>query len=90
MFYLIALFAVLFLGLYDYLHDKATWTLKANILKYIGCLAAAWLYVTISSLGIFRYLEIGGIVVLAGMFTGIVQKWLLAGWTWIKGLTAKK
>lgn len=90
MLYIVALFAVAFLGLYDYLHDKTGWTLKANILKYAGCLAAAWLYVTISSIGIFKYLEIGGIVVLAGMFTGIVQKWLVAAYTWVKGLTSKK
>lgn len=88
--YLIALLAVIFLGVYDYLHDKTGWTLKGNLVKYGVCLGVAWFYATVSKLGIFQDLEIAGIVVLSGMFTGVILKWLTAIWAWIKSLTAKK
>lgn len=90
MYYVIALIAVLLLGLYDYLHNKAGWTLKANLIKYLVCLGVAWFYSTLKALPIFNDLEIVGVVVVVAMSIDIVLKWLGTAWTWIKSFTAKK
>lgn len=88
--YIVALIAVLLFMLYDYLHDKADWSLKTYGLKYVICLAAAWFYATLQKITFFQYLQVAGVIVLAGMFGAVIMKWLSQVWTWIKTLTTKK
>ena len=80
--YLIVLIAVLGFAIYDYLHTRPNWTLKANWLKYVIGLGAGIFVVTITSIPIIKDLAYAGATVLACLLSGVI-------YTFVKGLFSK-
>lgn len=92
MLFIVALAAVLAFMLYDYLHDKANWSLtrKDTWPKYVVALGVGIFYATLQSIKFFQYIQEAGVVILAGLGAALIMKWLASLWTWVKTLTDKK
>ena len=76
--FLVILIAVVGLIIYDYLHDKTTLSKAGAWLKYVVAAACGLLYTAITSLPFFQWLVIAGIVLLGGLFWGIISNWAVA------------
>lgn len=75
---LVILFAVLGLFIYDYVHDKTIIKTTGAWIKYVVAFGCGLLYTAITALPFFQWLVIAGIVVLGGLFWGIISKWVIA------------
>lgn len=89
MIFLIGLIAVLLLMLYDYLHDKVSWSLKTTWPKYVVALVAAWFYGILQTITFFQYVQEAGVVILAGLFAALIFKWLSTAWVWVKNIVKR-
>jgi hypothetical protein len=76
--YLVVLIAVVGLIVYDYLHDKTIIAKAGAWLKYAVAAACGLLYTAITSLPFFQWLAIAAIVVLGGMFWGVISNGVVA------------